>query len=315
MNHNHHNSAVLRLQRAPPSMCPSPNRPRYQTCVWMDPLCMNVWTQCWGARFISSNETSPTGHHPLPPGGWGQESGCACRICAREWTDELSVLGCVRDWEYARLGENACKRWGKKIQIQHLERNKNWETQHFEVSKGFRKEILPLNERLILKSLKGRTLDKKKIIVITRIIFLFWIIVKLVLIDTGQCYGRYGAAVHCIKMHLVAFGLFCLPPVCSFLWYLLFSAFSFIASVKVNDDDRIPPSCRTLTYAPDMGLMLWNIDIITIINQMTSCPPCDTSLFFLQFTAKSLLCSIVAIREKRTMAISRRIVNHNLCMY
>lgn len=54
---NHHNSAVLRLERAPPSMCPSPNRPRYQTCVWMDPLCMNGWTQCWGARFISSNET------------------------------------------------------------------------------------------------------------------------------------------------------------------------------------------------------------------------------------------------------------------
>lgn len=38
------------------------------------------------------------------------------------------------------------------------------------------KKILPLKERLILKSLKGRTLDmekKKKIIVITRIIILF----------------------------------------------------------------------------------------------------------------------------------------------
>lgn len=66
---------------------------------------------------------APTGHHPLPPGGRGQESGCACRICAREWTDELSVLGCVRDWEYARLGESACKR-REKIQIRHLKRNK-----------------------------------------------------------------------------------------------------------------------------------------------------------------------------------------------
>lgn len=81
--------------------------------VWMDPLCTNVWTQCWGARFISSNETPQQGTI-LSPWGWGQESGCACRICAREWTDELSVLGCVRDWECARLGENACKRRGKK---------------------------------------------------------------------------------------------------------------------------------------------------------------------------------------------------------
>lgn len=37
------------------------------------------------------------------------------------------------------------------------------------------KEILPLKKRLIRKSLKGRTLDmkKKKIIIITRIIFCF----------------------------------------------------------------------------------------------------------------------------------------------
>lgn len=168
---NHHNPAVLRLERAPPLMCPSPNRPRYQTCVWMDPLCMNVWTQCWGARFISSNETPTTGHHPLPLVG-GARSPAARVACAREWTDELCVLGCVRDWEYARLGENACRE-GEKIQIQHLKRNKI-EKRNNEVSKGFRKEILPLKERLILKSLKGRTLDmRKKIIVITRILFCF----------------------------------------------------------------------------------------------------------------------------------------------
>jgi len=131
---------------------------------------------------------APMGHHPLPLVGEARSP--AARVaCAREWTDELCVLGCVRDWEYARLGENAC-RDGKKIPIQHLKRNKI-EKCNNEVRKGFRKEILPLKERLILKSLNGRALDMgKKKIVIARIIFLFSIIVKLVLIDTGQCYWQ-----------------------------------------------------------------------------------------------------------------------------
>lgn len=55
------------------------------------------------------------------------------------------MLGCVRDWEYARLGENACRDGKKKIQIQHLKRNKI-EKRNNEVSKDFRKEILPLKE-------------------------------------------------------------------------------------------------------------------------------------------------------------------------
>lgn len=79
------------------------------------------------------------------------------------------VIGCVRDWEYASLGENACRDGKKKIQIQHLKRNKIATKRSAKVSG---KEILPLKERLICKSLKGRTLDmKKKVIVITRIIF------------------------------------------------------------------------------------------------------------------------------------------------
>lgn len=59
---------------------------------------------------------------------------------------------------------------------------------------------------------------------------------------------------HCIKMHLVAFGLFFLPPVCSFYDLFLFSAFSFIASVKVIDDDRIPPSHQNRNLRTRHGL-------------------------------------------------------------
>lgn len=166
---NHHNSAVLRLERAPPSMCPSPNRPRYQTCVWMDPLCMNVWTQCWGARFISSNETPRLGHHPLPLVG-GARSPAARVACAREWTDDLCVLGCVRDWECVRGWVRTHAETGKRYK-QHLKRNKI-EKRNNEVSKGFRKEILPLKEAdPQIPERKNFGYEKKKIIVITRIIF------------------------------------------------------------------------------------------------------------------------------------------------
>jgi len=121
---NHHNSAVLRLQRAPPSTCPSPNRPRYQTCVWMDPLCMNDWTQCWGARFISSNAKPSTGHHPLPLVG-GARSPAARVAYVREngrmsWVCLAAcVTGSMQGWvrTHARDGKI-------KIQKQHLERNK-----------------------------------------------------------------------------------------------------------------------------------------------------------------------------------------------
>lgn len=189
---NHHNSAVLRLERAPPSMCPSPNRPRYQTCVWMDPLCMNVWTQCWGARFISSNEKKrPQQGTILSP--WWAGPGVRLRVSHVRENGRMScvclaacVTGSMRDWvrTHAETEE-------KNNKSNNIWRETKIEKRNNEVSKGFRKEILPLKERLILKSLKGRTLDmEKKIIVITRILFLFWIIVNLVLIDTGQCYWQ-----------------------------------------------------------------------------------------------------------------------------
>lgn len=67
--------------------------------------------------------------------------------------------------------------------------------------------------------------------------------------------GRCGAAVHCIKMHLVAFGLFLFASsVFLFMIFFLFSAFSFIASVKVIDDDRIPPSRQNPNLRTRHGL-------------------------------------------------------------
>lgn len=61
------------------------------------------------------------GHHPLPLVGEAR-SPAARDTCARVWTDELCVLGCVRDWEYARLGENACR--DGKTKLIHLKRYK-----------------------------------------------------------------------------------------------------------------------------------------------------------------------------------------------
>lgn len=123
---NHHNSAVLRLERVPPSMCPSPNRPRYQTCVWMDPLCMNVWTQCWGARFISSNETPQQGAILSP---WWAGPGVRLRVSHVRENGRMScvclaacVTGSMQDWVRTHAeteGNKIKKRW-----IQHLKRNK-----------------------------------------------------------------------------------------------------------------------------------------------------------------------------------------------
>lgn len=97
------------------------------------------------------------------------------------------VTGSMRDWvrTHAETEE-------KNNKSNNIWRETKIEKRNNEVSKGFRKEILPLKERLILKSLKGRTLDmeKKKSSSWQGFFFLFWIIVNLVLIDTGQCYWQ-----------------------------------------------------------------------------------------------------------------------------
>lgn len=65
-----------------------------------------------------------------------------------------------------------------------------------------------------------------------------------------------GVEQQCIVLRCIWWRLGFFPPIYYFLSYFLFSAFSFIASVKVVDDDRVSPSRQYLTYAPDMGLML-----------------------------------------------------------
>lgn len=53
--------------------------------------------------------------------------------------------------------------------------------------------------------------------------------------------GRCEEAVHCNKMHMVAFQAYLLQFVTFYdFFFFLFSAFSFIASVKVNDDYHFP---------------------------------------------------------------------------
>lgn len=70
-------------------------------------------------------QNAPNRAPSSPPGGRGQESGWRI-ACAREWMDELCVLGCVRDWESARLGQNACEGRGiKRTQVQHLKDRKS----------------------------------------------------------------------------------------------------------------------------------------------------------------------------------------------
>lgn len=53
--------------------------------------------------------------------------------------------------------------------------------------------------------------------------------------------GRCEESVHCNKMHSVAFGLFFSSVLLFMIFFFLkFSAFSSIASVKVNDDYQFP---------------------------------------------------------------------------
>lgn len=154
---NHHNPAVLRPERAPPSTRPSLNRPRYQTCVWMDPLHMNGWTQCRGARFISSKDTPPKKAPSSARGGRGRESGRAYRMCERmggwvmyAWLRAWLAV-CETGWELERRRREETKSFNI------LTRNKI-EKRNNVASNKFQESKFCLN-RLILISLKKK---KKK---------------------------------------------------------------------------------------------------------------------------------------------------------
>lgn len=175
---NHHNSAVLRLERAPASMCPSPNRPRYQTCVWMDPLCTNVWTQRWGARFISSNETPPhAGRSPLPLVGGARSPAARVRMLRESGRMSRVCLAACVNWECARLGENACRdeeKWKNNQQQQkrykNIWREKKIATMRFAKVSGRNSAF----ERLICEIPERRNCGYEKTIVVTRILFLIY---------------------------------------------------------------------------------------------------------------------------------------------
>lgn len=90
-----------------------------------------VWTHCVWLSGLSAEEPGsspptktprPTGRHPLPPGGHGQESGCACRMWEREWDGWLVcawVGVCKAGWE----------RMQRREKIQKDPKRNNWKTQ------------------------------------------------------------------------------------------------------------------------------------------------------------------------------------------
>lgn len=106
---------------------------------------------------------------------------------------------------------------------------------------------------------------------------------------------------HCMKMHLVAFGLFFCLQCDTFMVYIFFNfqAFSFIASVEGDrQNDHFSLTLEPQTEIPDMGLKMPFYSNAIAVDDSLTCSPCDTFLllfFSLKFTAESLLCSIVAI--------------------
>lgn len=139
-------------------------------CKWMAGL-------CWGARFISSNKNAPTGRHllPLVGGAWSpagvshvRESGWMSCVCLA-----VRVTGCVRV-QVRTHAETAGRRRKKKKQ----HKCNTWREAKLTLKASGTKFCLWT--RLILPEKED---ERGKM-------FLFWIIVKLVLIDTGRCYGQ-----------------------------------------------------------------------------------------------------------------------------
>lgn len=147
------------MNNKPSQFCGPPTRegaslnvPLPQSATLSD-MCVNgpIVYECLDSALRSQvhllqRDAPPRGAQSSPPGGRGQESGCACSHVAREWTDESCVLGCVRELGVCETGWERMQRWGKmkkqptttkKIQ-KHLKRKENCNN---EVRKGFRKKF------------------------------------------------------------------------------------------------------------------------------------------------------------------------------
>lgn len=173
------------------------NVPLPQSATLSD-MCVNgpIVYECLDSALRSQvhllqRDAPPRGAQSSPPGGRGQESGCACSHVAREWTDESCVLGCVRelgsvrDWvrTHAEMRKNEKTTNNNKKRYKTSEEKRKlqqWGSQRFQ------EEILPLRG-WSAKSLKEGTVDMRK--PSSSPGFCFWFI-KLVLIDTGQCYWQ-----------------------------------------------------------------------------------------------------------------------------
>lgn len=95
---------------------------------------------------------------------WGAGPGVRLRVSHVRENGRMScvclaacVTGSMQVW--VRTHAETAKKKRRQITSEEKQKLRN---ATMRLAKVFRKEILPLNERLILKSLKGRTLDKKK---------------------------------------------------------------------------------------------------------------------------------------------------------
>ena len=189
------------MNHKPSQFCGPPTRegatlnvPLPQSATLSD---MCEWTHCVWMSGLSAEEPGsspptrrPDGAPSSPPGGRGQESGCACRMCER--MDGWVVCAWLRAWlGVCKAGWERMQRWGKRYKY-NIWRETKLRNATNEAIKGFRKEFLPLKGGWSSKSLKGRTLDMKKKsssqgLLFFFIFFYFFWVIKLVLIDTGQC--------------------------------------------------------------------------------------------------------------------------------
>lgn len=68
---------------------------------------MNGWTQCRGARFISSSEAPPTGHRPLPLVGGARSPAGVSHVRENGWMSCVCLAACVTGSMQVWVGTHA----------------------------------------------------------------------------------------------------------------------------------------------------------------------------------------------------------------